>query len=89
MSGTKVLSYRRRGKKVAVQVIRKHRLWEYFLVEKLHFGWDEVHEMAEELEHISSRKLIDRLDDFLGNPQPTLMAIRFPTARDDGMLPGR
>jgi DtxR family Mn-dependent transcriptional regulator len=44
-------------------------LWEYFLVEKLQFGWEEVHEIAEELEHISSKKLIDRLDDFLGNPR--------------------
>ena len=57
------------GKKVAVQIIRKHRLWEYFLVEKLNFGWEEVHDMAEELEHISSRKLIDRLDEFLGHPK--------------------
>ncbi len=57
------------GRKVAVQIIRKHRLWEYFLVEKLQFGWEEVHEMAEELEHISSRKLIDRLDEFLGFPK--------------------
>jgi DtxR family transcriptional regulator, Mn-dependent transcriptional regulator len=57
------------GKKVAVQVIRKHRLWEYFLVEKLHFGWEEVHEIAEELEHISSKKLIDKLDAFLGFPK--------------------
>ena len=57
------------GRKVAVQVVRKHRLWEFFLVEKLNFGWDEVHEIAEELEHISSRKLIDRLDEFLGFPR--------------------
>ena len=57
------------GKKAAVQIIRKHRLWEFFLVEKLQFGWDEVHEMAEELEHISSKKLIDRLDSFLGFPK--------------------
>src|SRR5579859_7182629 len=57
------------GKKAALQIIRKHRLWEYFLVKKLQFGWDEVHEIAEELEHISSRELIDRLDDFLGFPQ--------------------
>jgi len=57
------------GRKVAIQIIRKHRLWEYFLVEKLHFGWEEVHEIAEELEHISSRKLIDRLDEFLGFPR--------------------
>ncbi|HMH33917.1 MAG TPA: metal-dependent transcriptional regulator [Puia sp.] len=57
------------GKKVAIRIIRKHRLWEYFLVEKLQFGWDEVHEVAEELEHISSKKLIDRLDSFLDFPQ--------------------
>src|ERR1700744_545986 len=56
------------GRKAAVQVIRKHRLWEYFLVKKLQFGWEEVHEIAEELEHISSRKLIDRLDEFLDFP---------------------
>jgi DtxR family Mn-dependent transcriptional regulator len=52
-----------------VQIIRKHRLWEYFLVKKLQFGWEEVHEIAEELEHISSKKLIDRLDAFLEFPQ--------------------
>jgi DtxR family transcriptional regulator, Mn-dependent transcriptional regulator len=57
------------GKKVAIQIIRKHRLWEYFLVEKLQFGWEEVHEIAEELEHISSKKLIDRLEEFLDFPQ--------------------
>ncbi len=57
------------GRKVALQIIRKHRLWEFFLVEKLHFRWDEVHEIAEELEHISSKKLIDRLDEFLGFPK--------------------
>jgi DtxR family transcriptional regulator, Mn-dependent transcriptional regulator len=57
------------GRKVAIQIIRKHRLWEFFLVENLLFGWDEVHEMAEELEHISSKKLVDRLDAFLNFPQ--------------------
>jgi len=57
------------GRKAAILVIRKHRLWEYFLVKKLQFGWDEVHEIAEELEHISSRALIDRLDAFLGHPE--------------------
>jgi DtxR family Mn-dependent transcriptional regulator len=56
------------GRKAAVQVIRKHRLWEYFLVKKLQFGWEEVHEIAEELEHISSRALIERLDAYLGYP---------------------
>ncbi len=57
------------GRKVALQIIRKHRLWEFFLVNKLNFGWDEVHEIAEELEHISSKKLIDRLDVFLEYPK--------------------
>ena len=57
------------GRKVALQIILKHRLWEYFLVEKLQFGWDEVHDVAEELEHISSKKLIDQLDAFLGFPK--------------------
>jgi DtxR family transcriptional regulator, Mn-dependent transcriptional regulator len=56
------------GRKAALQVVRKHRLWEYFLVKKLQFGWDEVHDIAEELEHIGSRKLIDKLDAFLGFP---------------------
>jgi DtxR family Mn-dependent transcriptional regulator len=56
------------GEKVAVNIIRRHRLWEYFLVEKLNFKWDEVHDMAEEMEHISSTELIDRLDEFMGFP---------------------
>ena len=56
------------GAKAAVNIIRKHRFWEVFLVEKLGFKWDEVHDIAEELEHINSTGLIDRLDDFLGNP---------------------
>ncbi len=56
------------GTKAAVNIIRKHRLWEVFLVEKLGFKWDEVHDIAEELEHINSTALVDRLDDFLGNP---------------------
>ncbi len=57
------------GEKIAVNIIRKHRLWEFFLVEKLSFKWDEVHEMAEEMEHISSNELIDRLDKFMGYPK--------------------
>lgn len=57
------------GKSSAVDLIRKHRLWETFLYEKLSFSWEEVHEVAEELEHIKSKKLIDQLDDFLGNPK--------------------
>lgn len=57
------------GEKIALSIIRKHRLWEFFLVEKLSFGWDEVHEMAEELEHISSTELINRLDKFMEFPK--------------------
>ena len=56
------------GNRAALEVVRKHRLWEYFLVEKLKFDWDKVHPIAEELEHISSNELIQRLEKFLGNP---------------------
>ncbi len=56
------------GKAIALKIIRKHRLWEVFLVEKLDFKWDEVHEIAEQLEHIQSPILIQRLDAFLGRP---------------------
>ncbi|WP_178991102.1 metal-dependent transcriptional regulator [Winogradskyella schleiferi] len=56
------------GKQIAINIIRKHRLWEVFLVEKLNFQWDEVHVVAEQLEHIKSEKLIDQLDDFLEFP---------------------
>jgi DtxR family transcriptional regulator, Mn-dependent transcriptional regulator len=58
-----------KGRQLAAGVIRKHRLWEVFLVDKLHFGWDEIHEIAEQLEHIQSDKLIERLDAFLGSPE--------------------
>jgi DtxR family Mn-dependent transcriptional regulator len=57
------------GKKRALWVIRKHRLWEVFLVNKLGFHWDEVHEVAEQLEHIKSSLLISRLDEFLEYPK--------------------
>mgnify|MGYP003605942868 FL=1 len=57
------------GNEHAIDIIRKHRLWETFLYEKLEFRWDEVHEIAEELEHINSKKLIDRLDRFLNFPE--------------------
>lgn len=57
------------GKKIAIDVIRKHRLWETFLYEKLEFSWDEVHEVAEQLEHIRSQKLIDKLDKLLDYPE--------------------
>ncbi|ADY29510.1 MULTISPECIES: metal-dependent transcriptional regulator [Cellulophaga] len=57
------------GKSMALSIIRKHRLWEVFLVEKLEFSWDEVHEVAEQLEHIKSEKLIDKLDKLLDYPK--------------------
>ncbi|MBF7092789.1 metal-dependent transcriptional regulator [Flavobacterium sp. ALJ2] len=56
------------GKLAAKMIVRKHRLWEVFLVDKLDFSWDEVHDIAEQLEHIKSEQLINKLDDFLGNP---------------------
>ncbi|MEM7550423.1 MAG: metal-dependent transcriptional regulator [Bacteroidota bacterium] len=57
------------GRKLALQIVRKHRLWEVFLVDHLKFNWDEVHEVAEQLEHIQSPLLIKRLDEFLGFPK--------------------
>lgn len=57
------------GEATALKVIRKHRLWEVFLVEKLNFNWDEVHDIAEQLEHIQSEKLTDKLDAFLDYPK--------------------
>jgi len=76
LSAKKILLYEKykgfklteNGRKVALSVVRKHRLWEFFLVEKLGFEWDKVHDIAEELEHISSTELIERLQQFLGNP---------------------
>ena len=57
-----------KGRKTALNIIRKHRLWEVFLVDKLNFKWDEVHEIAEQLEHIQSKKLTNELDKFLNFP---------------------
>lgn len=76
LSSKKLISYEKyygaritsRGKSQALSVIRKHRLWETFLVEKLQFSWDEVHDVAEQLEHIQSPLLIEKLDEFLGYP---------------------
>jgi len=58
-----------KGRKLALHVLRKHRLWELFLVDTLNFSWDEVHDIAEQLEHINSPKLVDRLDAFLDFPE--------------------
>jgi len=57
------------GEEVARKLVRKHRLWEVFLVEKLNFTWDEVHDVAEQLEHIRSPKLVTELDAFLNYPK--------------------
>lgn len=57
------------GRKIALRIIRKHRLWEVFLVQKLNFSWDNVHEVAEQLEHIESPELIKALDTFLNYPK--------------------
>ena len=62
------VSLTEQGKEIAVYVIRKHRLWEVFMVKHLDFSWDEVHEVAEQLEHVKSRKLIEKLDAFLEFP---------------------
>lgn len=58
-----------KGRQIAISIIRRHRLWEVFLVEKLGFSWDEVHDMAEQLEHIQNNDLIEKLDAYLGHPE--------------------
>lgn len=65
----KGVSLTTKGNFSATQLIRKHRLWEFFLVDKLRFRWDQVHDIAEELEHINSDELIRRLDIYLGKPK--------------------
>lgn len=63
------VSITEKGRKLALEVIRKHRIWEVFLVKTLKFQWDEVHDMAEQLEHIQAPLLISRLEKFLGYPK--------------------
>ena len=63
------VSLTQQGELEALRIIRKHRLWEVFLVEKLKFGWEEVHVIAEELEHVRSERLVEKLNDFLNNPR--------------------
>ncbi len=58
-----------KGREIATNLIRKHRLWEVFLVDKLNFAWDEVHPLAEQLEHVKSDTLVNRLDEYLGFPK--------------------
>lgn len=75
------------GKQAAKMIIRKHRLWEVFLVDTLHFNWDEVHDVAEQLEHIKSEKLINALDAFLGYPKEDPHGDPIPNAK--GEIPFR
>lgn len=63
------VSLSKEGMKLALQLIRKHRIWEVFLHDSLHFPWDEIHDMAEQLEHVRSDELINRLEAFLGYPK--------------------
>lgn len=72
----------KKGKQIALDVVRKHRLWEVFLVEKLGFNWDEVHDVAEQLEHIKSPLLIKKLDKFLD--YPTMDPHGDPIPNEDG-----
>jgi len=64
----KTIQLTEKGKKKALQIVRKHRIWEVFLVDKLNYKWNEVHELAEQLEHIESDDLVKRLEAFLGFP---------------------
>jgi len=75
------------GRKLAIEVVRKHRLWETFLYEKLEFTWDEVHEVAEQLEHIQSSKLVDKLDKFLNYPVFDPHGDAIPTAKGEMEMP--
>ena len=74
-----------KGGSLATSIIRKHRLWETFLVNKLAFGWGEVHDVAEQLEHIKSDELVDKLDSFLGFPKFDPHGEPIPTK--DGKIP--
>jgi DtxR family Mn-dependent transcriptional regulator len=77
LSGKKLITYDKQqgakltdhGNKIAIDIVRKHRLWEVFLLEKFGYSWDVVHDIAEQLEHIKHKDLADRLDKFLGYPK--------------------
>ena len=73
------------GEKIALSIVRKHRLWEVFLVDKMGFNWDEVHEIAERLEHIESDQLINKLDEYLGFPKTDPHGDPIPNK--EGILP--
>jgi len=74
-----------KGKKAAMQIVRRHRLWELFLVEKLGFAWDEVHDIAEQMEHVESNELVQKLDQYLGYPKYDPHGDPIPD--EDGNLP--
>lgn len=77
------------GAKKGMMVIRRHRLWETFLYSKLDFSWGEVHDLAEELEHIHSEKLIDKLDEFLDFPEFDPHGEAIPNRYGEIMIPFR
>lgn len=89
LAAKKIINYQKyqgvsltaKGEKIALSIIRKHRLWEMFLVEKFNFRWDEVHDVAEQLEHIQSDKLIEELDKFLNYPKVDPHGDPIPDAR--------
>jgi DtxR family transcriptional regulator, Mn-dependent transcriptional regulator len=81
------ISFSEKGKKLATEVMRRHRLWETFLYEKLEFTWDEVHEVAEQLEHIQSDKLVDKLDKFLNYPKFDPHGDVIPNAKGEMLNP--
>lgn len=97
LASKKLVNYRKyqgvlltkKGEAVAVDIIRKHRLWEVFLVDHLNFGWDEVHPVAEELEHINSDLLVERLDRFLGHPKYDPHGGPIPDAEGNFPAPAR
>ncbi|HVX48573.1 MAG TPA: metal-dependent transcriptional regulator [Chitinophagaceae bacterium] len=77
------------GRKIAVEILRKHRLWETFLYRKLEFTWDEVHEVAEQLEHIQSAKLVEKLDKYLGYPEYDPHGDAIPNAKGEMKIQSR
>jgi len=81
----KGVSLNKKGRSIAINILRKHRLWETFLVRKLDFNWDEVHDVAEQLEHIKSERLMDKLDSFLNFPKFDPHGEVIPTK--DGKIP--
>src|SRR6478609_7022817 len=93
LAGKKLVIYQKskgfklteKGKQLAVQIIRSHRLWEVFLVNQLGFGWDEVHDLAEQLEHIHDQLLVNKLDAYLGYPKKDPHGDLIPDAK--GIMP--